>query len=96
MFPGMNSRQMKQAMKKMGMAQEELDVQTVIFKMGNKDLIIYHLINLSNYSNFKNSILLCIIKYKILEFYVFNDNYFNLINEIVSYNKFLNIKIKKI
>ena len=40
MFTGVNTKQMKQVMKKMGMQQQELDVQEVIFRMGNKDLII--------------------------------------------------------
>jgi nascent polypeptide-associated complex subunit alpha len=40
MFPGMNPRQMKQVMRKMGMQQEELDVKEVIFRMTDKDLVI--------------------------------------------------------
>jgi len=40
MFPGINPRQMKQAMKKMGLQQSELDVVQVIFKMRDKDIIV--------------------------------------------------------
>ncbi|MBU1201946.1 MAG: nascent polypeptide-associated complex protein [Nanoarchaeota archaeon] len=40
MFPGINPRQMKQAMKKMGLQQTELDVLQVIFKMKDVDLVI--------------------------------------------------------
>lgn len=42
MIPGMqmNSRQMKQAMKKMGVEQEELDAQQVIIRFADKDVII--------------------------------------------------------
>ena len=40
MFPGMNPRQMKQMMKKVGMQQEEIDVKEVVFRMGNHDLVI--------------------------------------------------------
>lgn len=40
MFPGMNPRQMKQMMKKVGMQQEDLDVKEVIFRMGDCDLVI--------------------------------------------------------
>ncbi|MGM5481793.1 MAG: nascent polypeptide-associated complex protein [Nanobdellota archaeon] len=36
----MNSRQMKQAMKKMGVEQEELDAQQVIIRLADRDLII--------------------------------------------------------
>jgi len=36
----MNSRQMKQAMKRMGIAQQDLDAQEVIIKLADKDLII--------------------------------------------------------
>ncbi len=39
MMPGMNPRMMKQAMKKMGMKQEELDVQQIIMKMGDKEVV---------------------------------------------------------
>jgi nascent polypeptide-associated complex subunit alpha len=40
MFPGMNSRQMKQAMKKMGMQQEDLNAQEVIIRLADRDLVI--------------------------------------------------------
>lgn len=40
MFPGMNPRQMKQMMKKVGMQQEDIDVKEVIFRMDNCDLVI--------------------------------------------------------
>ncbi|MFP4119111.1 MAG: nascent polypeptide-associated complex protein [Candidatus Woesearchaeota archaeon] len=36
----MNSRQMKQAMKKMGVEQEELDAQQVIIRLADRDVII--------------------------------------------------------
>ncbi|MFH1588941.1 MAG: nascent polypeptide-associated complex protein [archaeon] len=42
MFPGVNPRQMKQVMKKMGMQQEELDVKEVIFRMNDRDLVIFN------------------------------------------------------
>ena len=40
MFPGINPRQMKQAMRKMGMEQQDMDVQEVIFRMNDKILVI--------------------------------------------------------
>lgn len=42
MFPGMNinPKQMKQAMKKMGISQDEIDAKKVIIKLGDRDLII--------------------------------------------------------
>lgn len=42
MIPGMqmNSRQMRQAMKKMGIAQEQLDAQEVIIRLSDRDIII--------------------------------------------------------
>lgn len=40
MFPGMNPKMVKQAMKKMGMKQEELDAVEVIIKLRDKELII--------------------------------------------------------
>ena len=40
MIPGMNSRQMKQAMKKMGMQQEDLDAEEVIIKLADRTIII--------------------------------------------------------
>jgi nascent polypeptide-associated complex subunit alpha len=39
MMPGMNPRQMRQAMKKMGIQQEDLEVDEIIMKIGNKELI---------------------------------------------------------
>ncbi len=36
----MNSRQMKQAMKKMGVQQEDLDAEEVIIRLADKDIII--------------------------------------------------------
>jgi nascent polypeptide-associated complex subunit alpha len=40
MFPGMNPRQMQQAMKKMGLKQEEIDAIAVIIRAKDKDIII--------------------------------------------------------
>ncbi len=40
MFPGMNPRQMKQMMKKVGMQQDELDVVQVVFKLRDRELVI--------------------------------------------------------
>jgi nascent polypeptide-associated complex subunit alpha len=40
MFPGVNPRQMQQAMKKLGVKQEEIDATEVIIKTPDKDLII--------------------------------------------------------
>jgi nascent polypeptide-associated complex subunit alpha len=40
MFPGMNPRQMQQAMRKLGVKQEEIDATEVIIKTPDKDLII--------------------------------------------------------
>ena len=42
MLPGMqmNSRQMRQAMKKMGINQEEMDAQEVIIRLADRDLVI--------------------------------------------------------
>ena len=39
MLPGVNPRQMRQAMKKMGLEQEELDVSQVIFKLKDRELV---------------------------------------------------------
>lgn len=39
MIPGVNPRQMQQAMRKMGLQQEELEVAQVIFRMGDKELV---------------------------------------------------------
>ena len=40
MMPGMNPRMMKQAMKRMGMAQEDIDATEVIIKCPDKEIII--------------------------------------------------------
>ena len=40
MIPGMNSRQMKQAMRKMGVKQVDIEATQVIIKTADKDLII--------------------------------------------------------
>jgi len=40
MFPGMNPKLLKQAMKKMGVKQEEVDAREVIIKCPDKDLVI--------------------------------------------------------
>ena len=40
MIPGMNPKMLKQAMKKMGMKQEEIDATEVIIKTPSKDLVI--------------------------------------------------------
>lgn len=40
MIPGMNPRQMKQVMKKMGMQQQDLDVSEVIFRLKDKEMVI--------------------------------------------------------
>lgn len=39
MFPGMNQRQMQQAMKRMGMTQQQLDAQEVIIRLADRDLV---------------------------------------------------------
>ena len=39
MIPGMNPRQMKQAMKRMGIQQEDLEVDEIIMKIGDKELV---------------------------------------------------------
>lgn len=40
MLPGMNPRQMRQAMKRMGIQQEEIDAEEVIIRCADKDIII--------------------------------------------------------
>lgn len=40
MFPGMNPKQMQQAMKKLGVKQEEINASEVIIKTPEKNLII--------------------------------------------------------
>ena len=39
MFPGMNPRAMKQAMKKLGMEQEDIEASEVIIKTAGKELV---------------------------------------------------------
>ena len=40
MFPGMNKKAVEQAMKKMGVKQEEIEASEVIIKTSGKDLVI--------------------------------------------------------
>lgn len=40
MFPGMNKKAIEQAMKKMGVKQEEIEAREVIIKTNDKDLVI--------------------------------------------------------
>lgn len=40
MIPGMNPRQMRKAMKRMGIQQEEIDAKEVIIKLEDKEIII--------------------------------------------------------
>ncbi len=40
MIPGMNPRKMQQAMKKLGIAQQEIDATEVIIKCSDKEIII--------------------------------------------------------
>ena len=40
MIPGMNPKQMKQAMKKMGISQQEIDAEEVIIRTADKEIII--------------------------------------------------------
>ena len=40
MFPGINQKQMKQAMKQMGMQQMDVDADEVIIRQGDRDIII--------------------------------------------------------
>ncbi len=40
MFPGMNPRKMQTMMRKMGVAQEEIDAKEVIIKCPDKDIVI--------------------------------------------------------
>jgi nascent polypeptide-associated complex subunit alpha len=40
MFPGMNPRQMQQAMKRMGIQQTEIDATEVIIKCPTKEIVI--------------------------------------------------------
>ena len=40
MFPGMNPRQVRQAMKRMGIQQEEIDAKEVIIRLEDKEIVI--------------------------------------------------------
>ena len=40
MIPGMNPRQMRQAMKRLGIQQEELDAKEVIIRLHDKEIVI--------------------------------------------------------
>ena len=40
MFPGMNPRKMQQMMKRMGIAQQEIDAKEVIIKCEDKEIVI--------------------------------------------------------
>ena len=40
MMPGMNPRQMKKMMQRMGISQEEIDAEVVIIKTSDKELVI--------------------------------------------------------
>ena len=40
MIPGMNQKQMKQAMKRMGMTQEEIEASQVIIKCPDREIVI--------------------------------------------------------
>lgn len=40
MFPGVNPKQLKQAMKKMGVKQEEIEAEEVIIKTKDKEILI--------------------------------------------------------
>lgn len=40
MIPGMNPRQMRQAMKRMGIQQQEIDAKEVIIRLEDKEIII--------------------------------------------------------
>ncbi len=42
MFPGINPKQMKMAMKKMGMSQEDIDAREVIIICDDKKLVIHN------------------------------------------------------
>jgi len=39
MLPGINPRQMRQAMKRMGIQQEDLEVKEIVMKLEDKELI---------------------------------------------------------
>ena len=40
MFPGMNPRQMKMAMKKMGIKQEEIEASQVIIRLADREIVL--------------------------------------------------------
>jgi nascent polypeptide-associated complex subunit alpha len=40
MFPGMNPKQMQQAMKQLGIKQEDLDASEVIIKLSDREIVI--------------------------------------------------------
>lgn len=40
MIPGMNPRQMKQAMKRMGIQQQDIDAKEVIIRLEDKEIVI--------------------------------------------------------
>lgn len=40
MIPGMNPRQMKQAMRKLGIQQQEIDAKEVIIRLEDKEIVI--------------------------------------------------------
>ena len=40
MFPGVNPRQMRQAMKKLGIQQEEIEAKEVIIRLEDKEIVI--------------------------------------------------------
>ena len=40
MFPGMNPRQMRQAMQRMGIQQQEIDAKEVIIRLEDKEIVI--------------------------------------------------------
>jgi len=59
MIPGVNSKMLKQAMKKMGMKQEDIDASEVIIKCSDKEIIIRNpqvaRINMMGQENFQIS-----------------------------------------
>lgn len=59
MIPGVNPKQMKQMMKKMGMRQEDIDASEVIIKCSDKEIVIRNpqvaKINMMGQENFQIS-----------------------------------------
>lgn len=57
MFPGMNPAMMKQAMKKLGMKQEDIDANEVIIKCSEKNIVIKNVkvtkINMQGHDTFQ-------------------------------------------